>query len=410
MQENKLLPNLFRTEYSKIVAVLCRTFGIENIQLAEDIVSETFLKASETWGLKGIPKDPTAWMYAVAKNRALDHFRRKKNYDTKVVEQYKLQNPSSDEMHIDFSETNMNDSLLQMMFSVCDPSIPSESQLALALRVLCGFGIEEIASALMSNKSAINKKLLRAKEKLRKTDFDTVLPSEKEIQKRLSSVLSILYLLFNEGYYSSVTAEKVRKDLCYEAMRLLHVLIDNKNTDLAKPNALMALFCFHASRFEARTDQQGEQVLYQDQDTDKWNNALIKKGEYFLNRSKNEAPSRFHYEAMIAFWHTRRSNDDTRKWENILQVYNRLLQIEYSPVAALNRTYALAQVHGKADALKEALKIDLKGNHLYHSLLAELYPDEEKGKKEEHLKIALKLAKSENDKKLIRKKINQLSG
>ncbi len=409
MKEQELIPHLFRTEYSKIVAVLSKLFGIEYIETAEDIVSDSFLLAAETWGLKGLPKDPTAWLYTVSKNKAIDFLRREKVFTGKIVPAIKSGSTSSAEPEIDLSNKNISDSQLQMMFAICHPSISTESQIGLSLSILCGFGTEEIADAFLTNKETIYKRLARAKEKLRAEKVKIELPVQSEIISRLEAVLTTLYLLFSEGYYSSSQNTILRKDLCIEAMRLNLMLIENEQTNTAPANALLALMCFHSSRFEARTNQNGELVLYEEQDESLWNKELIEKGEYYLNQaSTGNRLSKYHLEAAIAYWHTY-IKDSPEKWESILQLYNRLLQIEYSPIAALNRTYALAKANGKEEAIIEAEKLNLADNHLYHSLLGNLYSNLDNKKALEHFQTALGLARSNADKAAINKNINKLN-
>jgi RNA polymerase sigma-70 factor (ECF subfamily) len=218
----------------------------------------------------------------------------------------------------------------------------------------------------------------------------------------------VIYLLFNEGYYSLSQNTTLRKDLCLEAMRLNYLLIENESTNKPAVNALLSLMCFHASRFEARINPTGEIVLYEEQDTALWNKDLILQGEFFLNKSaKGNEISKYHLEAAIAYWHTHKE-ETPEKWDNILQLYNKLLIIEYSPIAALNRTYALAKAAGKAEAIVEAEKLKLITNHLYYSLLGYLYTDVDNETAIDHLKTALKLAKSETDKTTIRKSIDKL--
>ncbi|HEY8781076.1 MAG TPA: DUF6596 domain-containing protein [Mucilaginibacter sp.] len=404
----ELIPHLFRTEYSKITSVLARLFGFEHIEIAEDIASDTFLLAAETWGMKGLPENPVAWLYTVAKNRAKDHLKHHAIFAQKVTPGLQQSNTELHEIEIDLSEKNIIDSQLQMMFAICHPVIPPEAQIGLSLRILCGFGIEEIADAFLSNKETINKRLFRAKEKLRKEKVKMEFPGLSEINKRLENVLTTLYLLFNEGYYSKSQNTTLRKDLCLEAMRLNYLLVANKSTNQPGVNALLSLMCFHASRFEARQNPDGEIVLYEDQDTALWDNELITQGEFYLNKAAdgNEI-SKYHLEAAIAFWHTKKT-DTPEKWENILQLYNKLLQIEYSPMAALNRTYALAQADGKRIAINEADKLKLTNNHLYYSLLAYLYTDVDNEKAISHLKTALKLAKSRTDKGTIMRSLNKI--
>jgi len=405
MNQTELIPHLFRTEYRKIVSVLCRLFGIEHIEIAEDIVSDTFLLASELWGLKGLPENPTAWLYAVAKNKTKDYLKHNSLFARNISKEIKYNATTSEEIEIDLSIKNINDSQLAMIFVVCHPCNPAAAQIGLALNLLCAFGVDEIASAFLTGKEVIYKRLQRAKKKLRTENIKIEQPALSEINDRLPAVLMTLYLFYNEGYYSSGQDIAIREDLCFEAMRLTSLLIENEQTNTPSVNALLSLMCFQSSRFDSRLNQNGETILYQDQDTDLWNQELITKGEYFLNQaSRGDEISKYHLEAGIAYWHTIKA-DTREKWENILQLYNQLLFIEYSPIAALNRTYALAKVNGKAEAITEAEKIKLTGNHLYHSLLGELYTGFDDRKAISHLQNALELAKSTADKILISNKI-----
>lgn len=406
--EKELIPHLFRTEFRKIVSVLSKLFGLEHIEIAQDIASDTFLLAAETWGKKGLPDNPTAWLYVVAKNKAKDYLKRNTTFTQKVSCELKQTATELIEMEIDLSDENITDSQLQMMFAICHPSIPAEAQIGLALRILCGLGIEEIADAFLSNKETINKRLFRAKEKLREENVRMEFPEPREIKKRLEAVLKTLYLLFNEGYYSSTQNASLRKDLCMEAMRLTLLLTQSESTDKPFVNAMLALMCFHASRFEARHDINGEMVLYEEQDRSLWDDELIMQGEYYLNKAAtgNEL-STYHLEAAIAYWHARKQ-DDEQKWNKILQLYNQLLQLEYSPVAALNRTYALAKADSVTKAIKEAEKLELQENVLYYSLLGELYSTVDKEKALKYFETALQKSKTDNERQVIRKKMNML--
>jgi RNA polymerase sigma factor (sigma-70 family) len=409
MQEKELIPHLYRTEFRKITAVLGKVFGIAHIEVAEDIVSDTFLLAAETWGLKGLPNNPVAWLYTVAKNKAKDMLKHDSIFNQKVVNEIKYSSTELHEIEIDLSGKNIQDSQLQMMFAICHPGIPAEAQIGLSLRILCGFGIEEIAAAFLSNKETINKRLFRAREKLKELNVKIELPPDKEINNRIQNVLTTLYLLFNEGYYSATRDKVLRHDLCLEAMRLTYMLIENESTNKPFVNALLSLMCFHASRFDARTNPKGELVLYDEQDTRLWDRQLITRGEYYLNKAAtgNEV-SKYHLEAAIAYWHTIKNNDG-EKWEKILQLYNKLLIIEYSPIAALNRTYAVSKVYGKEKAIEEAEKLNLNNNHLYHTLLGDLYFTVDPLQALEHLNQSLKLSRSAADKKIITNKIRKLA-
>ncbi len=408
MYDNQIIPHLFRTEYRKIVSVLCKYFGFEQIEIAEDIVSETFLTATQAWGPEGVPGNPSAWLYHVAKNKAKNYLQRDVNFKTRIAPQLKSESNEIHEDEIDLSPQNINDSQLQMMFAICHPSISTEAQIGLSLRILCGFGIDEIATAFLSNKETINKRLFRAKEKLREEKINIELPCATEMDGRLSTVLTTIYLLFNEGYYSVSQNKTIRKELCLEAMRLCTMLVENKNTNKPQVNALLSLMCFHASRFDARINKDGELVLYEEQDINLWNTDLISKGGYFLHCAMaGNMLSKYHLEAGIAYWNTQK--DDTKeKWENILQYYNRLLQMEYSPVAALNRTYALSKAYGKEIAIAEAEKLNLENNHFYFALLGELYSDVDNEKAREYFTKAVSLAKTITEKQAMQKKIDKL--
>ncbi|OQP47922.1 RNA polymerase subunit sigma [Niastella yeongjuensis] len=415
MKEHESLKQLFQQEFAKMVAVISKQFGLEHIEMAEDIVSETFLAASESWGIKGLPPNPAAWLYAVAKQKTLYHFRRHKIYEQKVIPEIKAQQPLNEEPDaINFSQQNIKDSQLQMLFAICNPAIASEAQIGLALRILCGFGIDEISEAFLTNKETINKRLFRAKEKLRNENIqliaiDNTLP-ETELENRLDNVLLIIYLLFSEGYYSQTENTILRKDFCIEAMRLGVMLTEYERTNSPKTNALLALMCFHASRFNARVDHNDAQVLYEQQDTALWDTALINQGIHFLNNAAtgNNVCS-YHLEAGIAYWHCIKE-DTTEKWENILQLYDQLLLINYSPVVALNRIFALYKAKGRTIALAEAAKLPSNNSHFYFLLMGELYNGFDNQQALLNYEQAQVLAKTQREKQGIQETIDNLKG
>jgi len=404
---------LFQQEFSKMVAVISSRFGLQYIEIAEDLVSETFLQAAESWGMKGIPENPAAWLYAVAKQKALYHFRRNKIFDERVVPQITtgaIINPEAEEL--DFSAPHIKDSQLQMIFAICNPAIASEAQIGLALRILCGFGIDEIAEAFLTSKETINKRLFRAKEKLRNEKVKMEFPPDREITGRLDNVLHVIYLLFGEGYYSRTQNQILRKDLCAEALRLGIMLTEYERTNLPKTNALLALMCFHSSRFGARQSGNPEfsgLILYEDQNEDLWDEQLIERGIHFLSLSaQGDEISSYHLEARIASWHCIKE-DTPGKWEDILFLYDRLLVINYSPVVALNRIYALYKVKGPKLALAKAEKLKLEDNHFYFLLLGELCKDLDAKQSRLNYQKAQTLAKTLTQKEGIQKKIDSLA-
>ncbi|MFD2556484.1 RNA polymerase sigma factor [Sphingobacterium tabacisoli] len=401
----ELIPHLFRQEYAKMTAVLCRHFGLQHVEIAEDIASDTFLKASEHWAIHGIPQNPTAWLYTVAKNKTKDYFKRLALFETKVTNEQSVD--IQQEIDFDLDSQLISDSQLAMIFAVCNPANPDEAQICLALQILCGFSIEEIASAFLAKPETIKKRLQRARTNLRKDDFQIKSLSESEITQRLDTVLKTLYLLFNEGYFSKSNNQLIRKDLCSEAMRLTLLLTEHAETDQPQVSALLALMCFQSSRLDARMDDKGEAILFDEQDKSLWDTSLIERGNYYLvNACIGNSISKYHLEAGIAYWHTTPTDQD--KWEHILKLYNQLILIEYSPVTALNRTFAYAQVFGYPKAICEAEKLNLVDNNYYHELLGFLYTETDTDKAIAHYTEAIELSKSKIGKRTLLKKIEQL--
>jgi RNA polymerase sigma-70 factor (ECF subfamily) len=402
----QLLPHLFRLEYSKMTAVLCRHFGLQHIEVAEDIVSETFLKATEVWGTNEVPANPTAWLYTVAKNKTKDHLKRQKIFETQVKSAITTEQLQA-ETDFEFTQQTINDSQLAMIFAVCNPANSAEAQICLALQVLCGFSVQEIANAFLSKIETIKKRLLRARTNLRNDDFMITTLQEDAIQSRLDTVLRTLYLLFNEGYFSTTNNHVIRKELCSEAIRLTLILTENPLTNTTKVSALLALMCYQSSRLDARANEAGETILFEQQDKDLWSKELIDKGNYYLvNACSGNEVSKYHLEAGIAYWHTTPTDD--KKWEHILQLYNELVIIEYSPMTALNRTFAFAKVYGYDKGILEAEKLQLIDNSYYHSLLGYLYAPKDVNKAIVHYNTAIQLTKSAAEKSTLLKEIGRL--
>lgn len=402
----ELLPHLFRQEYAKMTSVLCRHFGLKHIEIAEDIASDTFLKASEHWAINGIPDNPTAWLYTVAKNKTKDYFRHISVFESQIKEAIKP-NEIEGGQNFEFSTENISDSQLAMIFAVCNPSNSTEAQICLALQILCGFSVEEIANAFLAKAETIKKRLHRARTNLRDDNFQINPLGEMEIRGRLDTVLKTLYLLFNEGYFSKTANQLIRKDLCSEAIRLTLVLTENTFTNTPDTNALLALMCFQSSRLQARTNDSGEAILFDQQDKSLWDKTLIGKGNYYLvNACHGNEVSKYHLEAGIAYWHT--SSTDENKWKHILELYNQLVLMEYSPVTALNRTFAYAKVHGHEKAIIEAVNLQLTDNSAYHGLLGYLYTTIDLEVAISHYQQAVQLTKSRSEKQTLTKELNRL--
>ncbi|WP_245645459.1 RNA polymerase sigma factor [Niabella ginsenosidivorans] len=379
---------------------------MKHIEIAEDIASDTFLKASESWAVQGIPANPTAWLYTVAKNKTKDYFKHIAVFETQIQEAMRPTGIET-EQEYEFSSQNISDSQLAMIFAVCNSSNSIGAQICLALQILCGFSVEEIANAFLAKPETIKKRLQRARTNLRNDHFQISVLSEAEIKLRLDTVLKTLYLLFNEGYFSKTNNLIIRKDLCSEAIRLALVLTGNALTDTPETKALLALMCFQSSRLAARTNDSGEAILFDEQDKNLWDKALIEKGNYYLiNACKGNEISKYHLEAAIAYWHT--TPTDQNKWQHILGLYDQLVTIEYSPITALNKLFAYAKVHGHAGAITEAEKLNLAGNSYYHGLLGYLYAGTDADKAILHYEETIKLTKSQMEKQTLQKQIKKL--
>jgi predicted RNA polymerase sigma factor len=260
----------------------------------------------------------------------------------------------------------------------------------------------DLTEAFLSNKETINKRLFRAKEKLQAEKISLEFPPENEIANRLDNVLHIIYLLFNEGYYSQTQNQILRKDLCLEALRLGIMLTESSKTNQPRTNALVTLMCFYASRFNARQSDEQSFILYKQEDESLWDKELIKRGNHYLEISANGSEiSSYHLEAAIAFWHCHKE-DTPEKWKNILHCYDLLLQINYSTSVGLNRIYALYKVKEKQAALVEAEQLHLPYNHFCFTLLGELYSGVNNIIAKEHFQTALSLAKTYTEKQSIR--------
>jgi RNA polymerase sigma factor (sigma-70 family) len=354
--------HLFRRQAGRMVATLTRIFGVHNLALAEDVVQDAFCRALEVWKFRGVPENPSAWLMAVAKNRALDVLRRERSARTFAPELGRLLEsewtlaPVVEEM---FGAESIKDDQLRMMFSCCHPRLPEEAQVALMLHILCGFSVNEIASALFSTHAAIEKRISRAKKVLAGSKKLFEIAEPKDFPTRLAAVQRALYLLFNEGYHGSSPESAVRSELCEEAMRLVALLIEDRSARTPATHALAALMCLLAGRLPARVDGSGNLTSLFDQDRSLWNRDLIAEGQRLLDRSAQGSElTEYHVEAAIASVHAIARDADDTNWGQIVSLYDRLLALRPSPVVALNRAIAIAQRDGSERGLEEIRAID----------------------------------------------------
>ena len=409
--------HLFRHESGRMVAALTHIFGVHNLALAEDVVQDAFCRALETWKLRGVPDNPSAWLMTTAKNRAIDVLRRERRARAFSPELERLFEsewtlvPTVTEL---FGASTIKDDQLRMMFSCCHPRLPEAAQVALVLHILCGFSMSEIANAFLSTEAAIEKRISRAKKLLAgsKKLFDL---NDRDFLARLTTVHRALYLLFNEGYHGASADSAVRVELCEEAMRLVNLLLENSLASTPVTYALAALMHLNAARLPARVDASGNLASLFDQDRSLWDSALITKGQKLLERSAAGAElSEYHVEAAIAWVHANARCVEDTDWAQIVSLYETLMAIRPSPVVALNRAIAIAQCEGPERGLEELRAIKdhdrLSAYPFYSAAIGEL--ELRSGRNDvarRHFEAALALARNPMERRFLERRVGAAS-
>lgn len=402
-----------------MIAVLTKIFGYEHLELAEDVVQDSFSKALQNWSLNGIPDNPSAWLYKVAKNKAMDVIRRNKFSET-----FDFSSDDKDLLNSEYSlgyvmesiwdENHIQDDLLRMMFACCHDGLSTENQITFILKTLCGFSTEEVANALMVSEDTVSKRLYRVKKFFRDSDIKPVFPGEEHIKPRVRIVLTAIYLLFNEGYQSRKHLLPIRRDLLNQSMYLCKLLIDNPLTSFSEVYAAMALMCFHTARIESRVSEDGEIILLADQDRGKWNQELINHGLNYLSKSSiDEYVTSYHFEAAIAYAHCAAKTFGQTDWERILSYYDGLLALHPSAITALNRLIVFYKVHGMVACLKEIQQSnyhkDWESMALFYSFLGDVYLPIDTAKSRQNYAIALEKVTNAIDQNVLRKKLSAVS-
>jgi RNA polymerase sigma factor (sigma-70 family) len=371
---------LFRRESGRLISVLTRILGPGNLELAEDVMQDSFVVAMREWVRQGIPENPSAWLFTAARNRAIDAIRRERTRRTFAADlAMYLDSEWTLAQTVDeaFGENWIKDDQLRMIFMCCHPVVPVESRVTLILKTLCGLSVPAIARALLTTESTINKRLYRTRQVLRDVRFE--LPMEADHPAALDTVHTALYLLFNEGYLS--TSEKpILRELCRDAMLLARLLIEESSLANSQTVALFALMCFTAARLDARIDDDGRLVPLDQQDRSRWDQSLIRQGYHYLARSsamEAVAASSFHLEAAIAARHCEAATFDRTDWSSICTLYDRLLDIDPSPMVELNRAVAISFRDGPQAAIPLVEAVRLAGriphSHVVAAVLANLY-------------------------------------
>lgn len=406
--------HLLRHKAGQMVAVLTRIFGFKKIDLIEDAVQEALVRALKNWAIRGIPENPTAWLIQTAKNHLFDCLRKDNksiSFDVEFRETERYARKAESEV---FFDDEISEAQLRLIFACCHPSIPKDSQIALTLKAVGGFNNREIANAFLAKKTAIDKILVRAKSRLKEHREHFGIPGPENLPSRLDAVLKVLYLMFNEGYMATEGKELIRKDLCFEAIRLARLLASHPVTNSPQVNAMAALFMFQASRLSSRSLSNGIPNLLSEQDRSEWDREMIAEGLQFFRASASGSKiTEYHLEAEIAAQHVIADSFENTNWEMILNSYEKLYALRPSPIVALNKAFAFGKVHGPEAALSELARLrtkDLKDYYPFHLTTAELY--EQTGKYDEAARSyrnALSLTNNVSVKKFVENKLAKVT-
>ncbi len=357
---------MFREEHGRAIAVLVRVFG--DIDVAEDAVQEAFVAAVQRWPEAGLPPSPAGWIITTARNRAIDRLRREASREDRQAEAALLH--ARDEPPEE--ESPVRDDRLRLIFTCCHPALAPAAQVALTLRLLGGLTTAEIARAFLVPEPTMAQRLTRAKGKIRGAKIPYRVPSEADLPARLRTVLAVVYLIFNEGYRASSGEQLVRDDLCGEAIRLGRLLAELM-PDEPEAMGLLALMLLVDSRRSTRTGPQGELIQLSDQDRERWDEGLIAEGHSLVRRClRQNHPGPYQLQAAINAVHSDALTAADTDWSQILQLYDQLEEIAPTPVVALNRAVAVAEIEGPDAALALVDEIDLSGYYLFHAIRADL--------------------------------------
>jgi RNA polymerase sigma factor (sigma-70 family) len=378
-QPAQLVEHFFRHETGRLHGALIRLLGVQNITLAEDVAQEAMLRALRTWAMGGIPANPSAWITQVAMNLARDAMRHQRMSGAKepALVRHFEQTYSTPAIAVE-GVHEIRDDALRLMFICCHPSVAPDAQVILALKVLCGFSTAEIARAFLSSDAAIEKQLTRTKQRIQSAGIGYEIPEGEDLAPRLNGVLGALYLLFNEGYKASAGERLLREELCQEAIRLMSILVTHPVGRTPRSHALLALMLLTAARFPSRLDEHGALLRLDDQDRRKWNHDLIHRGLMELVAAADGTEvSEYHLQAGIAAIHCTAPDYASTDWARILTHYDELNRIKPSPVVALNRAVAVANLHGPQAGLDAIAKIPdrerLETHYLLHAVAGELH-------------------------------------
>ncbi len=369
----QLTAHLFRENSGKMVAVLSKIYGLHQLEAITDIVQDAFETAINKWKYGGLPQNPSAWLMTVAKNKAVNYFKRDSRLDRSETNENVAAQAEPSPVFLD---GEIEDSQLRLLLTCCHPTFSMKNQVLLTLSILTGFRRNELANPLMMEEEAINKAVGRTKKHLRENIRILDSTSSLNSAERVAVVHTVLYLMFNEGYKSTGSADLINHDLCFEAIRLAKLLCERKTALVHETEALLAIMFFGLARFPARTSADGKIMTLEKQDRSLWDVRFIKEGDHYLDRSKKAAEiSKYHIEAIVSSIHCHASDFKDTDWNQIYYLHEQLEKIEYSELGQLNKLVALSYIKGPSAVISQLEEIKQSGTLRNHYLLYALEGD-----------------------------------
>ncbi len=397
------LDHWFRHEYSRMLSLLVSKYGSWQIDSIEDAIHDALHKAMQVWGYKGMPDNPSAWIYRVAQNNLINQFRKNSKQGELGVEVSEDQEPS-------FSE--IKDETLKLFFACCHPQMNEQESIILCLKFAAGFGLHEISRALFSTYEATKKKFQRAKAHFRSSGLSLEIPSNELLKERMDSVLKVIFLIFTEGYRPTDGDQLLKEDVCYEAMRIASAMYRHEAFKTSNLYALLAMMCYKSARIQARMQGGNDFIRLKDQNRDLWEKGLIAKGNEFLYLAfERDNHSEYHFHAAVENQYVTVDSFEKTDWDKLLNIYNYWKKTTKNPALELNRIVVVMHAQGAETALNELEKNCTEGNdHRYHAIKGELFCNLEKyGPAKECFQKMMDLCPNRAEQKLAKKRINEMA-